>query len=91
VRCGATAARLLEEIPDVRLVVLLDREANPDVKRRPWLDSGIERDMLGPDLARVLDRALRGKLRAVSVSADAVEDPLSGPIQEVAYSPTFSC
>lgn len=89
VRCGAMAARVLDEIPDVRMVLLLDREPNPDVKRHEWLERGLERDMLEPALARGLDRAFGGKVRAVHVEAGA-DAPLA-PIPDVAYSPTFNC
>lgn len=91
VRCGAMATGLLEEMPDVRMVLLLEREPNPDVKRRAWLESGLERDKLGPRLSRGLDRAFGGKVRAIDVDVRGPEDPPRGAIYEVAYSPTFSC
>ncbi len=81
VRCGAMAARVLEELPDARVVLLLDKEANPDVKRREWLESGMERDKLGPELTRCLDRAFGGKVRAIDVDMRAPR----GATYELAY------
>ena len=91
VRCGAMTSRVVEEIPEIRLVLLLDRERNPDVKRREWLESGLERDRLSPDLALGLERALGGKVRAVNVHVRDHDDAPHGSIPEVLYSPTFSC
>ena len=83
-------ARLLEELPEARVVVLMDREANPDVRRRTWLENGLERDALGDELAGGLSRAFGGKVRALHVTADEPEAPF-GDMPEIGYSPTFSC
>ena len=90
VRSAPATAQLLEELPGARLVVLMDLEANPDVRRRDWLDRGLERDMLGPDLALGLRRAFGGKVRALRVQ-DMVDDALAGDIPKAAYSWTFNC
>jgi DNA-binding NarL/FixJ family response regulator len=90
VRSAAVTARLLDEVPDVRLVVLMDVEANPDVKRRVWLERGLEQEALGPELARSLRNAFGGKVRAFSVEASD-QDLLAGPTSEAFYSPTFNC
>jgi DNA-binding NarL/FixJ family response regulator len=90
VRTAPLTARLLEELPDARLVVLMDREPNPDARRREWLESGLERDALGPELASGLRRAFGGRVRALHITADEPEAPF-GDMPEVGYSPTFNC
>ena len=91
VRCAEMLSRLLDEIPETRLVLLLEPETNPDVKRRNWLERGLERDRLSPDLARGLDRAFGGKMRAIGVETRGPDAPPLDGFLEAAYSPTFSC
>ncbi len=91
VQSAAMTARLMEEIPDLPLVLLLDRETNPDVKRRSWLERGLEQDSLGAELAFGLRRAFGGSVRAVHVDAKASDDALLEAIPGNAYSPTFNC
>ncbi|MCB1020978.1 MAG: response regulator transcription factor [Bryobacterales bacterium] len=92
---AATTTRVLEEMPELRVVALLNRESHPDVKRRGWLEAGLELDTLtlnvGPELARGLELAFRGRVRAICLDAKADETLLGKPLPEVVYSPTFSC
>jgi hypothetical protein len=90
VRSAAMTARLLEEMPGLPLVVLLDREANPDIKRRA-LDRGLERDRLATELERGLERAFGMRMRVVQVEANAPEDFLPEAVPGFVYSPTFNC
>ena len=91
VRSAAMTARLLEEAPETRLVVLMDREANPDVRRRDWFERGLEQAKLGPILALGLYRAFGGRVRALNVEAAERDEPTMSALAEVAYSPTFNC
>ena len=91
VRSAAMTARLLEEMPGLPLLVLLDREANPDIQRREWLDRALERDRLATELERGLERAFGMRVRAVQMEANAPEDFLPEAVPGFVYSPTFNC
>jgi hypothetical protein len=92
VSSAAMTKRVLEEIPDLPLVLLLDRETHPDIKRREWIERGLEFDSLGPELALGLHRAFGGRVRAVHVDGNvAPGEAFLETIPEAAYSPTFSC
>jgi hypothetical protein len=89
---AAMMTRLLEEIPLIPLVVLLDREANPDASGREWAERGVGGGSLASALTPALELALGGRIRAVVVDSGAPENaPPPTLFAETAYSLTFNC